>query len=205
MSRPIEFSRDDARGAIADVFAAHGYEGTTLAMLTKASGLGKQSLYNAFGDKEQMYFDAIDCSVSRFGEIVTKMNAAPSGWAALEVCFGFLVDCCMSDKPSTSNCIVSTGLLSNSESDTLHCVHCARWEQSHALLLSVIARGHKDGSVNPDLSAAAGADILMSHMSGFRVSAQVYRAQGSARAARARLQQLQDVALSIFKIPATRT
>jgi TetR/AcrR family transcriptional regulator, transcriptional repressor for nem operon len=199
MSRPIEFSRDEARNAIADAFAAHGYEGTTLAMLARASGLGKQSLYNAFGDKEQMYLDAIDCSVSRFGQIVTKMNAAASGMAALEVCFDFLIACCLSDAPSTSNCIVSNGLLSNAEDETLHDAHCARWADSQALLKSVILRGQKDGSILPHFTAAAGADVLMSHMSGFRVSARVYLAQGSARSAQSRLQQVKVAALSTFK------
>lgn len=40
---------------LAEVFRAHGYEGTTLALLTQATGLGKGSLYNFFpGGKEQM-------------------------------------------------------------------------------------------------------------------------------------------------------
>ncbi len=199
MSRPVEFSRDDARNAIADVFAAHGYEGTTLAMLTDASGLGKQSLYNAFGDKEHMYLDAVECSVSRFAQIVTKMNATPNGWAALEVCFSYLVACCMSEAASTSNCIVSNGLLSNAGDHALHQAHCSRWNESHALLKSVIARGHKDGSIARNVSPAAAADLLMSHMSGFRVSARAYRAQSSARVAQSRLQNMQDLALGMFK------
>jgi AcrR family transcriptional regulator len=40
---------------LAEVFRAHGYEGTTLALLTEATGLGKGSLYHFFpGGKEQM-------------------------------------------------------------------------------------------------------------------------------------------------------
>ncbi|HEY0235071.1 MAG TPA: TetR/AcrR family transcriptional regulator [Afipia sp.] len=40
---------------LAEVFRAHGYEGTTLALLTQATGLGKGSLYHFFpGGKEQM-------------------------------------------------------------------------------------------------------------------------------------------------------
>lgn len=41
--------------SLAEVFRAHGYEGTTLALISEATGLGKGSLYNFFpGGKEQM-------------------------------------------------------------------------------------------------------------------------------------------------------
>jgi AcrR family transcriptional regulator len=51
--------QDDARGAViaqlAEVFRAHGYEGTSLTLITQATGLGKGSLYNLFPrGKEQM-------------------------------------------------------------------------------------------------------------------------------------------------------
>jgi len=50
---------DDTRGQViaqlAEVFRAHGYEGTSLTLITQATGLGKGSLYNLFPrGKEQM-------------------------------------------------------------------------------------------------------------------------------------------------------
>ncbi|ARP98346.1 TetR/AcrR family transcriptional regulator [Pseudorhodoplanes sinuspersici] len=40
---------------LAEVFRAHGYEGTSLSLITQATGLGKGSLYNLFPrGKEQM-------------------------------------------------------------------------------------------------------------------------------------------------------
>ncbi len=47
--------REEVLPLLAEVFRAHGYEGTTLALLTQATGLGKGSLYHFFpGGKEQM-------------------------------------------------------------------------------------------------------------------------------------------------------
>lgn len=47
--------RDDAVPALAEAFREHGFEGASLAVLTKATGLGKGSLYNFFpGGKEEM-------------------------------------------------------------------------------------------------------------------------------------------------------
>lgn len=47
--------RASALPALAEAFREHGFEGATLAVLSKATGLGKGSLYNFFpGGKEEM-------------------------------------------------------------------------------------------------------------------------------------------------------
>lgn len=47
--------RESALPALAEAFREHGFEGATLATLSKATGLGKGSLYNFFpGGKEEM-------------------------------------------------------------------------------------------------------------------------------------------------------
>jgi AcrR family transcriptional regulator len=54
-SRPRASARGDVIAQLAEVFRAHGYEGTSLALITEATGLGKGSLYNLFPrGKEQM-------------------------------------------------------------------------------------------------------------------------------------------------------
>lgn len=47
--------RADALPALAEVFREHGFEGASLTLISKATGLGKGSLYNFFpGGKEEM-------------------------------------------------------------------------------------------------------------------------------------------------------
>jgi TetR/AcrR family transcriptional repressor of lmrAB and yxaGH operons len=47
--------RADALPALAEVFREYGFEGASLSMISKATGLGKGSLYNFFpGGKEEM-------------------------------------------------------------------------------------------------------------------------------------------------------
>ncbi|MGL4263258.1 MAG: TetR/AcrR family transcriptional regulator [Afipia sp.] len=59
-------ARGDILASLAEVFRAHGYEGTTLALITEATGLGKGSLYNFFpGGKEQMA-DEVLASIDRW-------------------------------------------------------------------------------------------------------------------------------------------
>jgi len=55
-----KFNIDDALEAATLVFWDSGYEGTSLAELTKAMGINPPSLYKAFGSKEDLFFSVVD-------------------------------------------------------------------------------------------------------------------------------------------------
>lgn len=59
MARPRKFVEDDVIAAAGEVFAVKGYAGTTLDDLVAATGLGKQSLYNSFGGKRELFLRAL--------------------------------------------------------------------------------------------------------------------------------------------------
>lgn len=59
MARPREFDTDKVLDALQDVFWERGYEGTSYAHITAATGLKKGSLYAAFGDKRSLYLEAL--------------------------------------------------------------------------------------------------------------------------------------------------
>jgi AcrR family transcriptional regulator len=60
MGRPREFDEPTVVTAAQRAFWAHGYAGTSLSELTSATGLGKGSLYGAFGDKHALFVRAFD-------------------------------------------------------------------------------------------------------------------------------------------------
>lgn len=57
--RPRLFKEEQALGAIMQLFWEHGYEGTGLSDIIRATGLGKASLYATFGNKHSMYMRAL--------------------------------------------------------------------------------------------------------------------------------------------------
>ncbi|WP_296040351.1 TetR/AcrR family transcriptional regulator [uncultured Agrobacterium sp.] len=60
MARMVS-ERADAIGPLAEVFREHGYEGASLALIGKATGLGKGSLYHFFPNgKEEMVGAVLD-------------------------------------------------------------------------------------------------------------------------------------------------
>jgi TetR/AcrR family transcriptional repressor of nem operon len=60
MVRPREFDRDEALDRATRVFWAKGYASTSTEDLLAAMNIGRQSLYNAFGDKRKLYLEALE-------------------------------------------------------------------------------------------------------------------------------------------------
>lgn len=57
--RPREFDPDATLSKIMQLFWENGYEATGLSEITSVTGLGKASLYKAFGNKQSMYLKAL--------------------------------------------------------------------------------------------------------------------------------------------------
>jgi TetR/AcrR family transcriptional repressor of nem operon len=60
MARPRKFVEDEVIEAARDQFWGHGYAGTSLDDLVAVTGLGRGSLYGAFGDKHTIFMRALD-------------------------------------------------------------------------------------------------------------------------------------------------
>lgn len=60
MARPRTFDLEQVLDAALEAFWQRGYAATSMADLCSATGLGKGSLYQAFGDKESLYLAALE-------------------------------------------------------------------------------------------------------------------------------------------------
>lgn len=75
MGRPREFDFNNTLELAMQAFWAKGYEATSLDDLCTATGLGRSSLYAAFGDKQSLYLSALahyECAA------ITRITAAIS-------------------------------------------------------------------------------------------------------------------------------
>jgi AcrR family transcriptional regulator len=79
MSRPRKFNEDDVLSSATDAFCVAGYAGTTVEDLMAATGLGKQSLYNAFGGKHDLFMRVFDSDVQDAVAAVDQALAESEG------------------------------------------------------------------------------------------------------------------------------
>lgn len=68
-----------------DLFWAHGYESTGMSALCDRMGLGRQSVYNTFGDKESLFAEALShYRQTMLRQMVDLLDSPGSGLANVE-------------------------------------------------------------------------------------------------------------------------
>jgi len=73
MPRSRKFVEADVIDSAGGAFATHGYAGTTLDELARVTGLGKQSIYNSFGGKHELFLRVLS---SRTAEAIGAIDQA---------------------------------------------------------------------------------------------------------------------------------
>ena len=80
MARPREFDETKALDCAVELFRQQGYEATSVRDLTEHMQISRQSLYNTFGDKHQLFLSALDRyrdqSVAAFLEVLGGPDAS---------------------------------------------------------------------------------------------------------------------------------
>ncbi|WCN84456.1 TetR/AcrR family transcriptional regulator [Micromonospora sp. LH3U1] len=76
MARPRQFDEEQVLRAARDQFWDAGYAATSLEDLMRVSGLGKGSLYGAFGDKHQLFLRALREYTDTSGGYLREMLAS---------------------------------------------------------------------------------------------------------------------------------
>lgn len=93
--RPKTFDKAEALEAAMGVFWQHGYEAASMAHLVEAMGIGRQSLYDTFGDKRGLYLHALahygESSVARTiglleapGEPLDRLRSVLDRWSTAQ-------------------------------------------------------------------------------------------------------------------------
>jgi TetR/AcrR family transcriptional regulator, transcriptional repressor for nem operon len=169
MPRPRNFDEDTVVAAARDRFWCGGYAATSVDDLTAATGLGKGSLYGAFGDKHTLFVRALD------GYCVDAMDRMEAqlrlpGVSAYDRLAGH-VRATVADIVADSErrgCMLakSSAELGAADADVDRVVgeSLTRWR---GYLVECIAEAQRDGTVRADADPEALATTLLGLMRGF--------------------------------------
>jgi AcrR family transcriptional regulator len=84
--RPREFDRTEALEKAMLLFWERGYEGTSVGDLSGALGIGKPSLYAAFGHKEDLFLEALQLYEDSYGCFSeADLDEAPTAYDAFVI------------------------------------------------------------------------------------------------------------------------
>ena len=98
MARPKEFESEAALKKAIRVFSEHGYEGTSTDALVQAMGIGRQSLYDTFGDKWRLYLEALQhYTAESISNQLRALNSASSPVKGLEAMLNLAVSLAIAD------------------------------------------------------------------------------------------------------------
>jgi AcrR family transcriptional regulator len=186
--RPRQFDPETALDQVLDVFWRQGYEGTSMADLTQATGVNKPSLYALYGNKEALFRLAVDRYIDGPMAFVKAALEEPSARKGVEALLrGFASSVSGANNPQ--GCLTVQGALACGPESEPICQELTRRRlMSQSALIERLRRARAEG----ELPESASPDELGRY---FDTVAQGLAVQGKAGATERDLQRIVDLAL----------
>ncbi|WP_411994158.1 TetR/AcrR family transcriptional regulator [Agarivorans sp. DSG3-1] len=192
IGRPRSFDAEDALEKALEVFWQKGYEGASLNELTQAMGINKPSMYAAFGNKEQLFLQAIELYEKRPQAFFYPALEQPTIYDVVDFMLkGAVAN--LSDPDQPQGCVIVQGALSCSESArTIKEALKARRAEGSIALQQRFERAQQEQDLAPDADPEALAHYLATVLQGLNVHA-------TNGASQQQLQQVAELTLDTFK------
>ena len=184
MPRPKSFDEDAVLDQAVQLFWERGYEGTSLADLEAHLGLGRQSLYNTFGDKQTLFLKALERYRSHVGDQrLAELNAPGAGLDAIRVFFRASVES-LTAPGKRRACLVANTIVERGSQDPdalLRCNHAR--DGLERAFRRALAQGKSRGELPDGLDVEATAALLIIQTYGLSVLAKTGASAGELEAA----------------------
>lgn len=190
MARPREFDIDHAVDQAMELFWRQGFEATSLHDLLGELGIGKGSLYAAFGSKEQLYARSLERYCGRHAAgLIERLETARPLRAALHDVLRKLAEADLAD-PERGCLLVNAAVERSDHPGTVDRV-AATMQLIEAALVTALAQARTRGELGAGADPRELARFLTTFVQGLRV-------MGKARAGREFLDDAVGVALRVL-------
>lgn len=176
--RPRSFDRDQALQQAMQVFWSKGYEGTTMADLTEAIGVKAPSLYAAFGDKNALFREAVECYARTVSvEPLRQLQAGNGIWEDLYAMLRASVRM-YSGKggapglPMGKGCMVVISAINCAPENAAHSDALSqRRHQRRNEIRARLSQAQREGEIRADADITALGDFYTSFLNGMALGA----------------------------------
>ena len=167
MARPRQFDEEAVLRAVCDQFWDAGYAATSLQDLMRVSGLGKGSLYAAFGDKHELFLRALRRYVASLDRALRRsVDDAPRAVDALR---SFLLAPAGDPDGASARrgCFLANSTTALASADPAVAAEArAAYEGTTALLAESVAQAQVDGDLPASADPVATARALLAAQQG---------------------------------------
>ena len=172
MPRPKSFDEDTVLDQAVQLFRERGYEATSLADLEERLGLGRQSLYNTFGDKHTLYLKALDRYRREVGEEpLAVLIAEHAGLEAIRTYFHRAVESLTAPGPRLG-CLVTNTISERAGQDPEALMRCNQSrDQLARAFRRALARAKEEGELPRQVDVEATATMLVAQNYGLNLLA----------------------------------
>lgn len=185
--RPSKFDRQQVLQQAMLCFWQHGYEGTSISSLTEAMGINAPSLYASFGDKKQLFLQAVELYLSLGAPDAEGLERLSAKAQVYQLLSKLVV--LYTGENTPAGCFVGTSALSVSAgAEDIQTAMAQIRQHSQAQLQAEIQQDISTGLLPANTDAQALADFTMATMQGISTLAR----DG---ATRARLQSVVELAM----------
>src|SRR6267154_1659990 len=191
MARPKEFDQERALHCAISIFSQKGFAATSTDDLMRAMDLGRQSMYDTFGDKRALFLKALEVYVAeKVRSINVELQTPGSPLASIRralVHFAERRDLSSMDGCMGINAICEFGMR---DEDVTRITRRAANTQRHTLM-DTLRRAQMEGELDAETDIESLADFVESTLAGIRIAAKA----GKTRPA---LKRIAEVASGTF-------
>jgi len=167
MARTKEFDRTQALDDAIQVFREHGFEGTSTEMLVRAMKIGRQSLYDTFGDKWKLYCLAVErYAAAETDAHIAMLHGAPRARDGIREMMERVAE------NASQPCLGVSSICEFGQSrPDLTAIHQVADRRLKHAAKQRISEAQADGDLNATLSTGEAANFLFANIAGIRIAA----------------------------------
>lgn len=170
LARPREFDESKVLDRALQAFWARGYDATSIEDLVDATGLGRASLYGAFGDKEQLFRRVVSHYLKRSRAEKERVTSSLSAREALEAYLQSVIDNATHHR-GRAGCFLQMAATAGTSPALVREALEASNREMNGWLLQHLQEAQAEGELSPDADLPALASFISVFASGLTASA----------------------------------